>query len=212
MELKAINSLTTNVLGVVSTSMDKFKSASEIEVITTEDQEREVIDFTKAIRQSIKHVDTERLAYVSGATKWVRDANAVFKPVTDKLKKLKDLIDGRLKDYQFKLEKEMLIKNEKILAAQEAENKKNREDAPFIHDDGSPPIDMPARVIETPKTKHTDSSSATYKPVTKWTVKNFMLVPRGYLALDHEAINLAIKGGEEIPGIETHEEKILTIR
>ena len=197
MELQKVNTLTGNITKNITESMAGYKDASAIEVVSNEKQEGQLLDFGKMVRQKIKDVEAERLTYVSGASKWVKDANAVFKPITTQLKQLKDVIDDRLKAYQLVLEAEAEKKRE---AMQEVVK-----ESPFAEEAIVPEVQVKA-------SKKTEKSTANYRDVTKWRVSDHNKIPHGYLMIDRDAVDEAIKRGETILGIETYTEKILTIR
>ena len=197
MELQKVNTLTGNITKNITESMAGYKDASAIEVISNQKQEGQLLDFGKMVRQKIKDVEAERLTYVSGASKWVKDANAVFKPITNQLKQLKDVIDDRLKAYQLTLE----AAAEKVMEAMQETVKAS----PFRDEAIVPEVQVKA-------SKKTEKSSANYRNVTKWKISDYAKVPHGYLMVDRNAVDEAIASGEKVPGIETYTEKILTIR
>lgn len=202
---------------VITKIVKMGEEVQTLQISTTED-EKNAVEFTKQIKSGTKKIDDMRKGFTEGARQFVNQVNNFFMPTINKLKEYEKEIKKKMTIYRLAIERKNQIQQE------EAERKRKKEEESYkkkcekANEKGkelppiqfSKPIDIPQNIEKTTKT---NDASATYKDVKKWELINISEVPREYLILDEKKITKLVKAGiENIPGIRIYETKEISIR
>jgi hypothetical protein len=171
--------------------------AEKLEIKTEKDFET-TITANAAIADRIKSGEAQRRFFVQPLNDHVGRINMLFKPVIDKYKKAKEIIDGKVVEYHDRKEAEERKQKEKILAEEKA-GKISLEQA----------VVKSEKVAEAKKTSEgEDGARITFTIRPELHITDESKLPRQYLLPDRIKINTALKAGIKVPGAELIKVKI----
>lgn len=163
-------------------------------VVSAKAEENDAYDILKRIKTLSEEIESRRTSITKPLNASLRAANALFKPLSSPLKTAKDIIKGKIVDFQDEQEekaaKQQAIRD-KVEATRQAKGVEYEEAEPVTPDVGESTI------------------------TKRWAydVKDLSKVPREYLALNTSVIWTAIRNGvRDIPGLKIYQEKNVSVR
>lgn len=149
----------------------------------------------RLIRQKKKSIEAWKLDTTAPYRNVTSSINAKANEYIEPLKELEAMITLKMGQYQSQLENRNQVNHSKIIEAQRLFD---------IVDE--PILNMPITKLKGA------GSTVSIKKVTKFRISDFDKVPREFLMIDEDAVELAIKQKKQIPGIEIYQEEKLQTR
>jgi hypothetical protein len=178
---------------MVASSM---KNQASLCVITTEEAETAAKQLWEQSKEFRKSVESQRKEKIEPWRKEISAVNDASKKITEQLEEAEEILKQKIGQYQSLLEIE---KKHEIEVQKEAANILGCE--------------LPAQGIEEKRISREGGVLAYTKIEKKFKVVEALSVPRQFLKVDEEAIQVAIKQGcTQIPGIEIYEEQKTVLR
>lgn len=201
----------TELATVISAAEMVATQGRAIEV-KSEDDLLTAVSFLGKIASTRKAIDADRMARTKPLKDEAKKIEDAYRPVTDLLKQVDDLIRGKVNDWkraemvriaeQKRQEADAEAARLAVIKANGEATEEQMQALAFRPDVPDDPI----------KRVHTEGGSAQFRKVWKWELVNASEVPPIYFTIDEKKIRAAIAAGERnIRGIRIYEEEQLAV-
>lgn len=196
----------------IDSGIAEWQEKAKSLVIGDEKSNIEAIEFCSLIKKGIKVIENRRKFFVSPYNQVVTAINAVFKSKSIPLSQMEKDVKKKMVDYH---QKQLEIARKAQEKIDEANRKKAEKHYAKVEASPEkvvmPPVMRPD--VEKPQqTAKSETAAATMKKVNKWRLIDINKIPREYLCIDEKKLNVVVKAGVAVSGIEIYEDFIPSVR